>query len=463
MGPYRSARARSCRAAAAALGVSLTRSSVQLAGVSKEFGSASVIREVNLAVEPGELVVFVGPSGCGKSTLLRLIAGLEEPSAGTLHISGKDVTHTHPSKRGVAMVFQSYALYPHMTVAENMAFGLKIQRSPQAEIDSRVHRAAEILQLEALLDRKPRALSGGQRQRVAIGRAIVREPDVFLFDEPLSNLDAALRGQMRVEIARLHARLGTTMIYVTHDQVEAMTLASRIVVLNGGRIEQIGAPLELYRRPANRFVAGFLWSPRMNFLSGWVRRGDEGTGAIEVDVGGDVLRGAVIGAARAARERTRNGNARLAIGARVTVGIRPEHLSLGTPPTLGVDPEHLSLGARASISAQAVAPSQSRAERRDLLHLRGEITLLERLGSEALAHVRLAGDPNCRGGFGNRDGFGEPSAHGNTRNTVIAKLPGDTSLAPGALITLTAKTSDCHLFDSAGDAVEFGNPPEPRQ
>jgi multiple sugar transport system ATP-binding protein len=244
----------------------LTRSSVQLAGVGKRFGSTPVIGEVSLDIEPGEFIVFVGPSGCGKSTLLRLIAGLEEPSAGTIHISGRDVTHAHPSKRGVAMVFQSYALYPHMSVAENMAFGLKIQKSPKSEIDTRVRKAAAILQLESLLERKPRALSGGQRQRVAIGRAIVREPDVFLFDEPLSNLDASLRGQMRVEIARLHAQLGTTMIYVTHDQVEAMTLASRIVVLNRGRIEQAGTPLELYHRPANLFVAGFLGSPGMNFL-----------------------------------------------------------------------------------------------------------------------------------------------------------------------------------------------------
>jgi multiple sugar transport system ATP-binding protein len=248
------------------MGQRLTRSSVQLAGVSKHFGSSQVIGDVSLRIEPGEFVVFVGPSGCGKSTLLRLIAGLEEPSAGSIHISGRDVTHVHPSRRGVAMVFQSYALYPHMSVAENMAFGLKIQKSPRAEIDARVRKAAAILQLEALLDRKPRALSGGQRQRVAIGRAIVREPDVFLFDEPLSNLDASLRGQMRVEIARLHAQLGTTMIYVTHDQVEAMTLASRIVVLNRGRVEQTGTPLELYHRPANLFVAGFLGSPGMNFL-----------------------------------------------------------------------------------------------------------------------------------------------------------------------------------------------------
>ena len=248
-------------------------------------------------------MVFVGPSGCGKSTLLRLIAGLEQPSAGTIHISGRDVTDVHPSKRGVAMVFQSYALYPHMSVTENMAFGLRMQGSRE----SRDRRAREAggrnLQLESLLDRKPRALSGGQRQRVAIGRAIVREPDVFLFDEPLSNLDASLRGQMRAEIARLHARLGTTMVYVTHDQVEAMTLASRIVVLNGGRIEQIGAPLELYHRPANRFVAGFLGSPRMNFLAGKVVAADEH--AIDVEVAGARVR-VPHGAAGAAAIGTRS-------------------------------------------------------------------------------------------------------------------------------------------------------------
>jgi multiple sugar transport system ATP-binding protein len=313
---------------------------------------------VNLTVEPGELVVFVGPSGCGKSTLLRLIAGLEEPSSGHIHISGNDVTHTHPSKRGVAMVFQSYALYPHMTVAENMAFGLKIQRSPKAEIATRVRRAAEILQLEGLLDRKPRALSGGQRQRVAIGRAIVREPDVFLFDEPLSNLDAALRGQMRVEIARLHANLRTTMIYVTHDQVEAMTLASRIVVLNGGRIEQIGAPMELYRRPANKFVAGFLGSPRMNFLPGRIAE-------IEAD----------------------------------SVGIRPEDLRLGAAAT------------------------------GDSLVLQGEVTLLERLGGEALAHVRVGNE------------------------SVVAKLSGDTPVSVGEAITLHAPVSTCHFFDRDGQTL----------
>jgi len=241
--------------------------SVELEQVSKSFGKTEVIKDMSLAIKERELVVFVGPSGCGKSTLLRLIAGLEEMSAGTLRIGGKVMNQTPAADRGVAMVFQSYALYPHMTVAENMGFALKMIGTPKAEIDRKVAEAAEILDLGDLLQRKPRQLSGGQRQRVAIGRAIVRKPDVFLFDEPLSNLDAELRARMRVEIARLHKELKTTMIYVTHDQVEAMTLADRIVLLNKGRIEQQGAPLDLYEAPANRFVAGFLGQPRMNFIA----------------------------------------------------------------------------------------------------------------------------------------------------------------------------------------------------
>ncbi|MBU1306851.1 MAG: ATP-binding cassette domain-containing protein, partial [Alphaproteobacteria bacterium] len=234
--------------------------------------------------------VLVGPSGCGKSTLLRMIAGLEEVSAGSITIGGEDVTHRDPSVRGIAMVFQSYALYPHMSVADNIGFGLKLSGLPKDEVAKRVADAAAILQLDKLLDRKPRQLSGGQRQRVAIGRAIVRKPKVFLFDEPLSNLDAALRAQMRVELAELHSRIGATMVYVTHDQVEAMTMADRIVVLNGGRIEQAGAPMDLYRAPATPFVAGFIGSPRMNFLEGQAAK----------DLGGDLA------------------------------GIRPEHLDIST-------------------------------------------------------------------------------------------------------------------------------------
>ena len=241
---------------------------VTFASVSKRYGGIEVIPGLDLTIPDGSFTVLVGPSGCGKSTLLRMIAGLEDVTAGSISIGGEDVTHRDPSQRGIAMVFQSYALYPHMTVADNIGFGLKLAGMPKAEVAARVAEAADILQLGKLLDRKPRQLSGGQRQRVAIGRAIVRKPKVFLFDEPLSNLDAALRSQMRVELAELHARIGATMVYVTHDQVEAMTMADQIVVLNGGRIEQAGAPMELYSRPATPFVAGFIGSPTMNFIRG---------------------------------------------------------------------------------------------------------------------------------------------------------------------------------------------------
>jgi multiple sugar transport system ATP-binding protein len=230
------------------------------------YGALDVIHGIDLTIDPGEFAVFVGPSGCGKSTLLRMIAGLEEISGGTLMLDSDRMNEVAPARRGIAMVFQSYALYPHMSVYKNLAFGLETAGFKKAEIEPKVRRAAEILQIEKLLDRKPKALSGGQRQRVAIGRAIVREPRIFLFDEPLSNLDAELRVQMRVEISRLHRDLGNTMIYVTHDQVEAMTMADKIVVLNSGRIEQVGAPLDLYNNPVNRFVAGFIGSPKMNFL-----------------------------------------------------------------------------------------------------------------------------------------------------------------------------------------------------
>ena len=241
---------------------------ITLSGVAKRFGHAEVIPPLDLTINDGEFVVFVGPSGCGKSTLLRLIAGLEDVSGGTISIDGQDMTLAPPAKRGLAMVFQSYALYPHMTVRANIAFPLRMAGMDKAEQDRRVTAAAQVLNLTNYLDRRPGQLSGGQRQRVAIGRAIVREPAAFLFDEPLSNLDAALRVGMRLEISELHERLKTTMIYVTHDQVEAMTMADKIVVLQAGRIEQVGSPLDLYRAPQNRFVAGFIGSPRMNFIEG---------------------------------------------------------------------------------------------------------------------------------------------------------------------------------------------------
>jgi lactose/L-arabinose transport system ATP-binding protein len=245
-------------------------SGLQLNDVIKRYGATQVIHGVDLEIEDGEFCVFVGPSGCGKSTLLRMVAGLEETTRAA-SIGGRDVTHLDPAERGVAMVFQTYALYPHMTVAENMGFGLKMTGHPKSEIDAKVAEASRVLKLDDYLSRKPKALSGGQRQRVAIGRAIVRGPDVFLFDEPLSNLDAELRVEMRVEIARLHNEIGATMIYVTHDQVEAMTLADKIVVLRAGRIEQVGKPLDLYNDPDNRFVAGFIGSPAMNFFEGQQR------------------------------------------------------------------------------------------------------------------------------------------------------------------------------------------------
>src|ERR1700752_2195545 len=239
---------------------------VEMKQVKKAFGDIQIIRGVDLRIESGEFVVFVGPSGCGKSTLLRMIAGLEDITSGDLMIDGVRANGLAPAKRRVGMVFQSYALYPHMSVYENMAFGLTLAKEDKEEVKTRVMRAAQILQLDQLLERKPKELSGGQRQRVAIGRAIVRKPKVFLFDEPLSNLDSALRVRMRYEFAKLHQDLQTTMVYVTHDQVEAMTLADRIVVLNAGRIEQVGTPMELYEHPENAFVAGFIGSPRMNFV-----------------------------------------------------------------------------------------------------------------------------------------------------------------------------------------------------
>jgi multiple sugar transport system ATP-binding protein len=241
---------------------------ITLKNVNKSFGATTVIPDINLSIENGEFVVFVGPSGCGKSTLLRLIAGLEDTTAGLIEIDGADMTSQAPAKRGLAMVFQSYALYPHMSVYKNIAFPLKMAGLPQDAIDKKVKDAARILNLTQYLERRPGQLSGGQRQRVAIGRAIVREPSAFLFDEPLSNLDAALRGAMRLEISELHQQLGTTMIYVTHDQVEAMTMADKIVVLQAGVIEQVGSPMDLYNHPDNIFVAGFIGSPTMNLISG---------------------------------------------------------------------------------------------------------------------------------------------------------------------------------------------------
>ncbi|GGA44370.1 ABC transporter ATP-binding protein [Pelagibacterium lentulum] len=285
---------------------------VTLKNVVKRFGSVQVIHGASLEVEDGEFVVFVGPSGCGKSTLLRIVAGLEDASEGEIEIDGMLVNDVEPADRGIAMVFQSYALYPHMTVEQNLSFGLRMNGNPREDTNRRVQKAAEILRINELMKRRPKQLSGGQRQRVAIGRAIVREPEVFLFDEPLSNLDAELRVQMRVEIARLHSELGTTMIYVTHDQTEAMTLADKIVVLRDGKIEQVGKPLDLYDDPANQFVAGFMGSPKMNFMEASVKSASNGSATVKlVNQGGAMITLPVSDGP--------------AVGDRVTVGVRPEH------------------------------------------------------------------------------------------------------------------------------------------
>jgi len=316
---------------------------LELKSVSKSFGDVQVIHGVDLTVRDGEFCVFVGPSGCGKSTLLRMIAGLEECTGGQVLIDEDDVTDDPPAKRGIAMVFQSYALYPHMNVADNMGFGLKLAKAPRAEIDAKVTEAAKTLQIAHLLGRRPKDLSGGQRQRVAIGRAIVRQPRMFLFDEPLSNLDAALRVEMRVELARIKSQLATTVVYVTHDQIEAMTLADRIVVLRDGRIEQVGRPLELYAQPANQFVAGFIGSPKMNFLPCTVVL--QGAAGLEVQLGdGSSVTGACAEAATA--------------GTALTLGIRPEHLQ--------------------------VVPAEG-------APLNAEVNVVERLGGETFFHVRLVG------------------------------------------------------------------------
>ncbi|WP_267555111.1 ABC transporter ATP-binding protein [Rhizobium rhizogenes] len=324
--------------------------SLELRHVNKNYGAYHALRGIDLSVEQGEFIVMVGPSGCGKSTLLKSIAGLETISSGQIMINGRDVSTAEPGDRGIAMVFQSYALYPHMTVAENMGFGLRMAKRPKPEIDAAVARAAKILRITDQLDKRPKQLSGGQRQRVAIGRAITRSPDVFLFDEPLSNLDAALRTQMRVELSGLHAELGATMVYVTHDQVEAMTMASRIVVLNRGIIEQVGSPLELYRNPVNLFVAGFLGAPRMNFFS------------VTADqVSGNSVTVSAPGLAPIAVELAAGSSVEK--GAKLTLGIRPENIVV------------------------ADTPSQSAA-------IAGRVRLVEHLGRETILYVD-AGELQC--------------------------------------------------------------------
>lgn len=379
---------------------------ISLRHVSKQYGQhAPVLRDVNLDIDEHEFCVFLGPSGCGKSTLLRIVAGLEEASTGEVRIGAQRMNETPPAERGVAMVFQSYALFPHMSVFDNMAFGLRIAGVPKDEIQRRVTEAARVLQLDALLERKPKQLSGGQRQRVAIGRAIVREPKVFLFDEPLSNLDAALRGQTRIEIARLHSRFkAASSIYVTHDQIEAMTLADKIVLLRSGddvarmgSIAQAGAPLELYHRPASLFVAGFIGTPRMNFLPATI----ESIGADSIDLRLDGSGERLTMAGRASRQPLSN-------GARVTLGIRPEHLS--------AKPD-------AHTEANADEPACS---------IVRTVQLVEQLGEAAYVHLDQPG--------------GAP---------LLAKAQGTTALRPGDRHAFHLSHDAWHLFDERGNAIVF--------
>ena len=334
-------------------------STLELKSVTKTFGTTKVIHGIDLAIEHGEFIVFVGPSGCGKSTLLRMIAGLEDVTTGTIEIDAEEVNGVPAAERGLAMVFQSYALYPHMSVKQNLSFGLENLKTPKDEIKRRVAEAARMLRMEHLLERRPGQLSGGQRQRVAIGRAVVREPKIFLFDEPLSNLDAELRVQMRVEIGNLHQRLGNTMIYVTHDQVEAMTMADRIAVLRDGRLEQFGKPLDLYNHPANLFVAGFIGSPRMNFLDGTIESLATNKITVALKAGGSVV-----------------------------VPCNTEGATVGMAVKLGSRPEHITLTDQGDVQLNVTITEQ----------LGGESYLHGTLASEEALSVRLSGQtPVARG------------------------------------------------------------------
>jgi multiple sugar transport system ATP-binding protein len=348
--------------------------SITLKGLKKSYGNAHVIKGVDIEIQDGEFVVFVGPSGCGKSTLLRMIAGLEDITGGTLEIGGRAVNDLPPKDRGVAMVFQSYAIFPHMTVRENVAFGLTIAGASKSEKDAKVAEAARILQMEHLLDRRPSQLSGGQRQRVAIGRAIVRKPQVFLFDEPLSNLDAALRVDMRMEIGKLHKQLDATMIYVTHDQVEAMTLADKIVVLRDGLVQQVGSPMDLYHNPANAFVAGFIGSPAMNFLPVTV----QAVSGDQITVASDVVASVTV--------RAKSGS--YAVGGAALLGIRPQYLT----------------------------PSTGKGQ------LNGKIALAERLGSETVLQVTLDNGTNLIAALPRDAEFGRDAAVGLTFDALEAHI-----------------------------------------
>lgn len=366
--------------------------SIEFKNVTKAYGKVVTLSNINLKIEDGQLAVFVGPSGCGKSTMLRMIAGLESITAGELLIDGEVVNDVSPSDRGVAMVFQSYALYPHMSVAENMGYSLKIHKVPKAEIDRQVREVAKALQLEHLLDRKPKQLSGGQRQRVAIGRAIVRNPKVFTFDEPLSNLDAELRVEMRLYIARMHQDMRTTMVYVTHDQVEAMTLADKIVVMNFGKIEQVGTPMELYYNPCNKFVAGFIGSPKMNFLQGEIKA----VGQNEVTV-------QLIGHEAEIPAVTDN----VKVGDKVTVGIRPEYLTIGEAQTALE-----KLGGPKTVT------------------LKFDSDVVERLGNNTYLYGSSCGQDNFK---------------------II--IPGDVDVKTGREVNLNCLAKNCLLFNDKDERI----------
>ncbi len=363
---------------------------VLLRDVHKSYDAVNVLDRINLDINKGEFVVFVGPSGCGKSTLLRLIAGLSEVTDGEISIGNQKVNDLPPAERKIAMVFQSYALYPHMTVAENMGFSLRMAKEKKETIKNKVTSAANILQLEKLLERKPKALSGGQRQRVAIGRAIVREPQVFLFDEPLSNLDAELRVEMRVQIAKLHQQLKTTMIYVTHDQVEAMTMADKIVVLNGGHLQQVGSPLELYHYPTNLFVAGFIGSPKINFIDATCIKSEDKS--IEVEVAGNTVKLPLT---------TTKESGAIGKGQKLILGVRPKNIQI-------------SSGGK------------------DWIKFKVKTEVVERLGGISYAYTRLEGNAN----------------------NLIVEILDDADIAIGSNLNVAIDPVDCYLFTEAGVALQ---------
>ena len=368
---------------------------VQLKNIKKNYGDVEVLHGIELDIKHGEFVVLVGASGCGKSTLLRLIAGLEDISSGELSIADRVVNNLPPAKRGIAMVFQSYALYPHMSVFKNMSYGLKIAGKNKADIREKVEEAARILHIDHLLDRLPRELSGGQRQRVAIGRAIVRDPNVFLFDEPLSNLDAALRVKTRVEISKLHKELGATIVYVTHDQVEAMTLGDKIVVMNEGRVEQCGSPLELYQHPKTRFVAGFIGSPKMNFIEGKVSALD--SEYLEIKLSNGTITQAYVESQE------------LAVGDSVTIGIRPEHMEEGSGAGGALD-------GKVNLEGKVV--------------LEGKVTLVEQLGEASFIYLQLD------------DG-----------TEMIVRASGESTTTIGERIKICFSSDSTHVFNQNGQAM----------